>query len=262
MVDIYSRNFAVYMVVYFGNKLPKKTKNSTITPKRYIGSSKVSNILNGYMGSVSSKKYSTIWNKEINENRSLFKIKILSYHNTDLEAREEEKRLHIKYNVIKSDLYINLAIASPRGYFGSPETGRIFSDNTKSKMSSIRKGKTYEEIFGTEKAKELIEKRRKQIPHNKGKPAKPLSEETKNKMRGKIFITNGNIDRKINIDELIPDGWRKGRTNGVPNSENTLFKKEDIKVKIKKTKLERYGDENYNNPVKNRETRLLNSISN
>ena len=36
-------------------------------------------------------------------------------------------------------------------------------------------------------AKELIEKRRKQIPHNKGKPAKPLSEETKNKMRGKNF---------------------------------------------------------------------------
>ena len=54
-------------------------------------------------------------------------------------------------------------------------------------MSKIRKGSTYEEIFGPVKAKELIEKRRKQIPHNKGKPAKPLSEETKNKMRGKNF---------------------------------------------------------------------------
>ncbi len=256
MNDIYPNNFAVYMIVYFGNKLPKKTKNSLKTPRRYIGSSKISNILNGYLGSVSSKKYSNLWSKEVNENRSLFKIKILSYHNTDLQAREEEKRLHIKYNVVKSDLYVNLALASPNGYFGSPDTGRIFSEETKSKMSSIRKGRTYEEIFGPEKAKELREKRKQQIPHNKGKPAKPLSEESRNKMRGKIFITNGIIDQKINIGELIPAGWNRGRTNGVSNSENTSFKKEDTKIKIKKTKLERYGDENYTNYNKAKETNL------
>jgi hypothetical protein len=256
MNNIYLKNFAVYMIVYFGNKLPKKTKDSLKLPRRYIGSSKVSNILGGYLGSVSSKKYSTLWNKEIKENRSLFKIKILSYHNTDLEAREEEKRLHIKYNVVKSDLYINLALASPNGYFGSPDTGRIFSEETRSKMSYIRKGKTYEEIFGLEKAKKLIEKRKQQIPHNKGKPAKPLSEESRNKMKGKFFITNEIIDRKINVGELIPDGWRKGRINGVSNSENTSFKREDTKVKIKKTKLERYGDENYINYDKTKETNL------
>ena len=38
------------------------------------------------------------------------------------------------------------------------------------------------------------------------------------------------------------------------NSENTSFKKEDTKVKIKKTKLERYGDENYINYNKAKET--------
>jgi hypothetical protein len=250
------QKFVVYMIVYFGNNLPKKSKTSKKKPRRYIGSAKASNIYSGYLGSVSSKKYSEIWKKEIIENRSAFKIKILSFHDTDLEAREEEKRLHIKYDVVKSDLYVNLAIASPNGYFGSPDTGRIFSEETKLKMSNIRKGKTYEEIFGPEKAKEMIEKRKKQTPHNKGKTGSCLSEDTKQKMRNKIFITNGIIDRKIDTNECIPFGWTRGRTNGGSNSENTSFKREDVKIKAKKTKLEKYGCENYTNPNKKKETCL------
>jgi hypothetical protein len=252
---------AVYLIIYRGNKLPLKSKNSIISPRRYIGSSRVSNISNGYLGSVTSKKYSKIWLEETKTNPSLFKLRVLSVHDSDVLAREEEKRLQIKYNVVKSDLYVNLSLASPKGYFGKSDIGRVFSNETKEKMRNVRKGRTYEEIFGPEKAKELIEKRRQQVPHNKGKPGKPLSEKTRNKMKEKFFITNGIIDRKISVGEKIPDGWKKGRINGVANSENTSFKNEDTKIKIKKSKLERYGDENYNNPIKNKETRLLNLSS-
>lgn len=253
-----TEKYAVYLIIYSGNKLSFKSKNSLITPRRYIGSSKLSNISNGYLGSVASKKYSKIWLKETRENPALFKLRILSIHDDDVLAREEEKRLQIKYDVVKSDLYVNLSLASPNGYFGKPDIGRKFSDETKEKMSKIRKGRTYEEIFGAEKSKELIEKRKTQIPHNKGKVGNPLSEETKRKMREKFFITDGINDKKINIADEIPPGWRKGRTKGISRGEKSNFKNENTKIKIKKTKLERYGDENYNNPNKNKETRLSN----
>jgi hypothetical protein len=222
MKNIYhQKGYGVYIIVYFGNKLPKKTKDSLKPPRRYIGSSKVSNILSGYLGSVTSKKYSKIWNEEINKNREAFKIKILSYHDTDLEARKEEKRLHIKYDVVKSDIYVNLAIASPNGYFGIPDTGRKFSKETRTKMSKIRKGKTYEEIFGNEKAKKLKEDRKKQNAWNKGKTKndsesiKRYGEKISEVKSNGFWITNGIEDKYISdTSKIIPDGWRNGRTNG------------------------------------------------
>lgn len=248
-----SEKYAVYMVVYFGKALPEKTNMSCVKPRRYIGSSKLSNIQNGYLGSVTSKKYKNLWDIEKRNNPKLFRIRILSTHDNDVEAREAEKIIQIKHNVVKSDLYVNLSISSPRGYFGRPDTGRIFSTETKMKMSVNRKGKTYEEIFGEEKAKELREMRRNQKPHNKGKKADPeWVRKSKESMKGLFFITNGVEDRKIKDESLIPEGWKKGRTNGVANSQNTSFKREDVKIKSRQTKMERYGDPNYNNPHKNR----------
>lgn len=250
-MDIYNKKqtlYAVYMVVYFGGAFPPKTKSSTKKPRRYIGSAKLENIHNGYRGSVNSKKYKKIWKSELNESFDKFKIRILSVHNCDIEAREEEKRIQIKYDVVNSDLYINLAIASPNGYFGKPDTGRKFSKETREKMSKKRKGKTYEEIFGEEKAKELKQKRKKQERVNKGVA---MSNEQKKKIsdakKGKrIWITNGIDDKMIEKTKKIPCGWYRGRTNHVASTETTSFTTKETKEKIKKTKLEKYGDENYN----------------
>ena len=46
--------YCVYFTVYFGNKLPK----------RYIGSTKVDRIMQGYNGSIKSKKYKNIFLSE------------------------------------------------------------------------------------------------------------------------------------------------------------------------------------------------------
>jgi len=143
--------FCTYLTIYRGNKLPPF----------YIGSCKLSKIEKGYHGSVSSKMYSKIWNKEHKENPNLFITKILTYHKIDTEAREKELYFHISLNVVKSPMYINMSSARKNGFFGmnvsgsnNPMYGKSRKENhpkgmlgkhhstkTKQYMSKIRKGK-------------------------------------------------------------------------------------------------------------------------
>jgi hypothetical protein len=94
--------------VYRGDKLPR----------RYIGSTSIDKISKGYNGSVVSKKYGKIFLEEQKKNKHLFKTRILRKFSSRKEAFEEELRLHIKYNVIYDDSYMNLAMAQDSGYFG------------------------------------------------------------------------------------------------------------------------------------------------
>jgi hypothetical protein len=52
----------------------------------------------------------------------------------------------------------------------------------------------------------------------KGRTVGPYTTERKNNISiaisNKMWITNGNEDMRISITEEIPEGWRKGRTNG------------------------------------------------
>ena len=101
--------YVTYLTIYSGNKLPPF----------YIGSSTIEKINNGYRGSVKSKKYKSIWKQELKENPHLFKTKIISKHTNRKEALEKEDYIHRKLNVVKSPLYINMALAS--GCFGDNE---------------------------------------------------------------------------------------------------------------------------------------------
>lgn len=129
--------YVVYLTIYYGDRLPR----------RYIGSSKLEKVKNGYHGSVVSKKYKEIWKKELKENPNLFKTRVLSIHETDILARKEELKLHKKYDVVKSDKYINMSFASINGFFGMntsginhPNFGRKFSDEYCRKNSESHKG--------------------------------------------------------------------------------------------------------------------------
>ena len=122
--------FCVYLTVYFG-------QNKQI-PRRYIGSTKIERITAGYKGSVKSRKYKDIFASIRNE----CKTRILSKRNTHEEAILEELRLHMKYNVVKSEIYFNLSYAAPNGYFGKPTKGedhpfygKQHKDSTKLKIS-------------------------------------------------------------------------------------------------------------------------------
>ncbi len=139
--------FCVYLTIYSGNKMPNL----------YIGSTSIRKILrNNYRGSVSSKKYKRIWNEELKNNPNKFATFILSTHKTRIDALEKEKEMQIKFNVIKSNLYINMAIAVPNGYFGmdtsksnNPNYGGVYSKCCEAISYNKKfKGVSWEERFG------------------------------------------------------------------------------------------------------------------
>ena len=79
--------FVVYLINYNGDKLPPK----------YIGSSSKTKLLNGYRGSVSSKKYTEAFNLELRENPELFTYVILA----EFDLREEVAELLILHSQVK-----------------------------------------------------------------------------------------------------------------------------------------------------------------
>lgn len=130
--------YVVYLTMYKG----------TLLPKWYIGSSYEEKVKNGYAGSVSSKKWSNVYYKELKENRHLFKTRILSYHETRKEAFDEELRLQKMHNVVKSKLYYNESLAHPDGPHGrdvsgelNPMFGKTHTDEVKQLLSDINKNK-------------------------------------------------------------------------------------------------------------------------
>ena len=116
------QSYVVYHITYSGDKLPSK-KDSDITPSNYIGSTSLEQINKGYMGSISSKKYKNIWESELKQNSQLFKLEIISYHDTRSDATWKELQIQKLFNVVKNPLFVNMAYASPNGYFGRDVSG-------------------------------------------------------------------------------------------------------------------------------------------
>lgn len=124
--------YCTYLTIYTGSKMPR----------RYIGSTTAERINNeGYNGSVLSKAYKAIWNKERKENPHLFKTRILSLFETSKEALKAEKNLQIKYDVVKSPNYINMSLAQPDGFFGMSRKGIKWSKESLAKRSATNTGK-------------------------------------------------------------------------------------------------------------------------
>ena len=128
--------YCVYLTTYFGNKLPMF----------YIGSSSIKKVQNGYFGSVSSKKYKSAFLKEKKNNPSLFKIQIITTHQTRKDALIKENSLQKQLNVVSSPMYMNQAYATE---FGMPNIGqnngfygKKHTKQTKTKMSKPRSEET------------------------------------------------------------------------------------------------------------------------
>lgn len=106
--------FVVYLTCYRGNLLPPF----------YIGSTSIKRIEEGYHGSVASKLYKKIWNKELREHPERFNTRIVSTHKTREEAFAKEQKLQETLRVVKSSLYVNKALANGKGKFGAGRKGR------------------------------------------------------------------------------------------------------------------------------------------
>lgn len=193
-------NFVVYIIMYKGNLLPKW----------YIGSSTETRINKGYKGSVTSVKYKNIWKRELKDNPHMFKIRILSRHNTKQEALDEEYRLHNLHKVIKNESYVNMSYAGRKGFEGG---------NTSMYIDYSKVSKSLSGISTWNKGLKGINKRPFTGQEFKGKKHKQSSKNiisdkakgSKNSQFGKCWCvkeTDVNlIDRKsFNIDS-IPNGW-------------------------------------------------------
>ena len=176
---------------------------------RYIGSSSVKKIEDGYNGSFCSNKWKDIY---VNGKKH---TRILSRWVNREDALSEELRLHLLYDVVKSDNYIKESLANPNGFFGRDvsgennpmfgkiRTGEKRSDEAKKNISDGLKRFFNSERGNNEKKKRSIdmigennpmfgkkhseETRSKISEASKGRPAhnkgKPMSEEQKIKMR-------------------------------------------------------------------------------
>jgi len=85
-------------------------------PTWYIGSSNERKVLRGYNGSVKSQRYQVLLDLEQKTNKTVFRTRILSKHKTRKEAPYEELRLQRKHSVVKSEKYINMALANCNGF--------------------------------------------------------------------------------------------------------------------------------------------------
>ena len=108
------KEFCVYLTTYMGDKLPPF----------YIGSTSIKRIEAGYRGSVCSKKYKQIWEKELNENPQLFKYQILAELETRKNALIEELYWQLQFDVVKSHDFINMSFASINGFYGMDTSGK------------------------------------------------------------------------------------------------------------------------------------------
>lgn len=159
--------YCVYLTTYNGTKLPPN----------YIGSSTVERVESGeYFGSVCSKKWRSIFEQELIENKHLFSVQILSKHSTRKEATAEEWRQQVSNDVVKSNKFFNEAVAALNGSFGrdvsgasNPMYGRKRPDAS-ARMSGSKNIATQDSVkIKLRKPKRIVARR-------------PLTQETKDKI--------------------------------------------------------------------------------
>lgn len=203
--------YCTYLTIYSGNKLPPF----------YIGSSTISKINNGYHGSVKSKKYRDIWEKELAQNPSVFKTIKLTTHSTRQEALLREASFQKSLKVVNSCMYINESIAAPNGYFGrsilgadNPFYGKKHSDNSKILIGSYHNGQII-----SEDQKEQIRKA------NKKRLGKKFSLEIKNNMKIVRNKRSPDVDKKTS--ETMKALWKdpSQRENFLKNRKYATGKK-------------------------------------
>ena len=244
-----------------------------VNNKQYVGAHSTNNINDNYMGSGlligrAKKKYG----------KENFTKEILCYTKTTKEAYENEVHLIKEYNTLVPNGY-NISPTGGLGFVGqfSEETkakmreavigkpkseehkqnmkgpkseehteniskaliGKEFSKERIENMKQVRKGKTYIEIYGEEKAREIIENisrkiwvynkiidKEKRIEKEELQQylnnsytinRKPVSKSTRQNIskvsKNTIWINNGNKNKRIkekNIQKFLDSGYKRG----------------------------------------------------
>ncbi len=230
--------YCTYLTCYSGNKLPPF----------YIGYSTVLKVENGYRGTVTSKAYQRIWKSELKNNSHLFKIKILSIHETKGEAKAHETYTQKFFQVHKNPMYINLAICGTEffnkgGHIVSVETrekisrgnkGKIVTEEHRNKISKANKGKP-----GTRM--KTLDERKNHSEKLKGKKRKPFTEEHKRNISlSHMGIKRSERNSKIILDIICkPVEFRGIRYNSISEAARFYMIETGYKIRWATTKIQR-----------------------
>ena len=167
--------YCVYLTIYSGNKLPMF----------YIGSTSEENVkCHSYNGTVTSKRYGTIWRSEQKHNKHLFKTRILSIYASRVEALKREEFFQRQLDVVRNPLYINMGYAN-KGFLNvdghSEETIKKISTSKTGKSQGPHSKDTRQKMSSASKGKKKSETHRLNI--SKSKLGKKLSDEQKIRLR-------------------------------------------------------------------------------
>ena len=164
--------YVTYLTTYFGSRMPMF----------YIGSTNLAKIEKRYRGSVSSKKYKSIWLSELKNNPHLFKTKIITKHKTREEAMRKEFIFQVNMNTINSPMFINMSYPMLNGYVF------IFNNLNKNYTQST-KNMTNDEIYSYfieyKKLDVFKESKRRKYKTGPENPlyGRPKSEDVKSKIK-------------------------------------------------------------------------------
>lgn len=185
--------YITYLTIYSGDKLPPF----------YIGSSSLKKHMEGYTGTVISKAYKEIYDKEKEEHPELFDTILLEQFETRQEAIANELHYQKLHDVVRSPLFMNMSFAVPNGCFGrdvSKEKHPLYGSHNGSGNIHSYHPETLEQSFAPFIPEGFIEGRSpkyKASCHNKGKK----------------WYNNG-IEHKMIHPDNVPDGWVKGKLPG------------------------------------------------
>ena len=228
--DRYDQPYCVYITIYSGSKMPSN----------YIGSSTVKALINGYRGSVRSKRYKDIWEQEIRNNPDLFNIQIISLHHTQREAIYKELTLQRMFNVVKSYDFINQSYAQPYGCYGMNMKGRPSPmKGRKHTPEAIRKGIESRQRNGTlictDETKEKIRQKNKGVACPEERRKRISISLTGTKLSDERKKNIGDGQRKIS-QEIVDELFNK-RENGVMAKEVFRWITEDLQIQISRAHL-------------------------
>lgn len=222
------QKYCVYLTIYHGTRLPPF----------YIGYCRISRLKNDeYHGTVSSRQYKSIWDKEIAEYPELFKTIIIKQFDDKKSANDYEIRIQKKLDVVRNPLYINQKIWPNVG-----NKGVKFSDSHKKKLrNAFKKSKKHRDACienlkqantaeSRVKMRKTLKKRYQEQVHPQALVCRldkldRYSEYIKEcrfyirqnmikQQKEYIWINNGVLSKKIKLTDTVPDGYQRGRITG------------------------------------------------
>lgn len=226
-------------------------KQHSVTGLKYFGFTQKKNPFK-YRGS------GLYWGRHLKKHGNDIKtIEIFGFDNHDM-CREFAIKFSIINNIAESSEWANLKSedATNGGTLGSISRAKISAAN-----KGLHKGKTYEEIYGQEKATELRKIRSKHFKNNNNKGSNnPMfgrkhSKELKEKLSkersgskhptyGWKWITDGENNIKVPPSYLLEEGWWYGRSmpKGVdsPYHGTKIMNKDGKNHHIKIEKIDEY----------------------